>query len=86
MSNKVPWTTLFPGLDHYRGIFRDSVRRENGDRHYRVKLRLPHRTLDNVRRKLEPYGFMVERWEEYDPWSKKTSEMIKCIRRTPAAG
>ena len=86
MSKTVPWTTLFPNLDHHNGIFRDSVRRKNGDRHYRVKLRLPHNKLADVQAKLAPYGFTAERWEEYSHWSKQTRQMIKCIRHVPAAG
>jgi hypothetical protein len=84
-TNKVPWTKLFPGLDHYSDITRDSVLRQNGERHYRVKLRLKHAELARVQRLLEPYGFTCEPWHAgyVAPGTLVIShrfECIKCIR------
>ena len=81
----VPWTKLFPGLNHTTDIIRDSTRRKNGERHYRVKLRLPHIELGRVQALLAPYGFYAseDSWAAHHrmlrlPWQQS----IKCIRHT----
>lgn len=93
-ADAVPWTKLFPRL---RGqtdgaMTRDSVVRRNGDRHYRVKLHLPHSRIGEVARKLAPYGFTVAKWT----WVARQGmvpvgsslpawrQAIKCIRHTAA--
>lgn len=93
-NNTVPWTDLFPELKGNTEIAmtRDSMRRQNGDRHYRVKLHFPHRRLDEVRRKLEPYGFAVSEWQwichrNMVPVNGNTPEWrqaIKCVRHSSA--
>jgi hypothetical protein len=94
-ADTVPWTKLFPEI---RGntdgaMTRDSVRRVNGDRHYRVKLHLPHSRLREVERKLASYGFTVSRWTwlayhnmvPVNGSTPKWRQAIKCIRHTPAS-
>lgn len=80
----VPWTDLFPELIGRTDcdMTRDSVRRNNGDRHYRVKLRLPHSKLGYVQAQLKPYGFEVTKWTwlSYGRRSSRGEECLKCIR------
>ena len=86
MSNKlptVPWTSLFPGLNHSEDIIRDSTRRKNGERHYRVKLRLPHTQLARVQALLAHYGFHVTAWGTWKRYDR--TGCIKCIRHTAGA-
>ena len=85
-TSKVPWTTLFPGLDSFE-MTRDSVKRRN-HRHYRVKLPFKHKRLAEVRRKLKPYGFTCEPWHAGFVAAGGLTitpkfEVIKCIRQTP---
>ena len=84
-NNTVPWTELFPELLGATSfdMTRDSVVRKNGDRHYRVKLKLPHSKLSYVQKSLEPYGFTAEKWHWWWP-RVRGGECIKCIRRTPS--
>lgn len=94
-TDTVPWTKLFPEIRGNTGVAmtRDSVTRRNGDRHYRVKLHLPHSRLAEVQRKLKPYGFTVSRWQwlahrNMVPVRGSVPEWrqaIKCIRHTPAS-
>ena len=91
MANKlptVPWTSLFPGLNHSEDIIRDSTRRKNGERHYRVKLRLPHTQLARVQALLAPYGFHVttDSWAAHHMMLRLPMQQgIKCIRHTSGA-
>jgi len=83
--NTVPWTQLFPEL---RGntevsMICDSTLRKNGDRHYRVKIKLPHSQLAEAQRKLSPYGFVVTAWgfpERRYMVPVYGAEALKCIR------
>ena len=88
-NNTVPWTDLFPELIGATGfdMTRDSVVRKNGDRHYRVKLKLPHSKLEYVQAALKPYGFTAEKWHwwwprRYRP-GQRGEECIKCVRHIP---
>lgn len=84
---KVPWTQLFPELagNTNHAMTRDSVRRQDGTRHYRVKLHFPHSRLTEVQRKLAPHGFEVTRWSwlaHRNMLRQRADECIKCVRRT----
>jgi hypothetical protein len=85
----VNWTQLFPELkgNTITHMTRDSMVRPNGDRHYRVKLKISPDRLDEVQRKLAPHGFTVTVW----PWLGHQNMLrvpfvmgLKCIRHEPA--
>ena len=77
MPTKVPWKDLF-NLNSWE-MTRDSVARKT-HRHYRVVLDLAHRELNDVKQKLEPYGFVVT---AVHSWRGK--QKIKAIRQTKLA-